>query len=661
MRKIVSIFTVFFLLSVVIQSNLYAQKKNRNLIKAEKSFSVENYMDALKYYKKAYKKAKLNSTKAEISFKQAECYRLSGNIDLAEIYYEIAIMMKYPDAIVFLKYADVLRMKGKIDKATEQYNIYKESNPVDYRGDLGIKSCEFALKWKDLPTRYIVENLRFVNSFYNDFSPSFGNSDYSKLFFVSSREGDLSDKKDGRTGQFFSDIWFTELDKQGNWSFPKLMAEPINTVGNEGPLFVNDRGTVMYLTQCKFEKKKDLGCGIFVSEAKGKSWMPTQLLQLKTDGYTVGHPTLSSDENVIVFSSDLPNGYGGKDLWMSVKSKRNTWSDPVNLGALVNTPGDEMFPFLAEDGTIYFASNGHVGMGGLDIYKTSTDDYGAYILPVNLKSPINSFGDDFGMIIEKGGERGYLTSNRAGGSGGDDIYQFELLALNLVAQGIVTDARTGAILTNAKVEFIGSDGKMSEVYTDNTGKYSQKLRPITSYEIFVSIDGYEKLSIRETTEGVEIDKVFINDVQLNQEKKKLILPIVNFDFNKHDLRKENVQQLDNLAAALIDHSNVVLEVRGHTDDVGSINQNNRLSKKRADICVEYLISKGVNPEQLISKGLGKSEPYIILQKDGKFKVGDVLTENFIKKLRFKKNRKKANQYNRRASFRILNQDLNKNN
>ena len=141
------------------------------------------------------------------------------------------------------------------------------------------------------------------------------------MFFVSSREGDLSDKKDGRTGQFFSDIWFTELDKQRNWSFPKLMAEPINTVGNEGPLFVNDRGTVMYLTQCKVEKKKDLGCGIFVSEAKGKSWMPTQLLQLKTDGYTVGHPTLSSDENVIVFSSDLPNGYGGKDLWMSVKVK----------------------------------------------------------------------------------------------------------------------------------------------------------------------------------------------------------------------------------------------------------------------------------------------------------------------------------------------------
>ena len=621
------------------------------------AFSLEEYSKAAELYKKAYQKTKNRAVKAEIIFKQAECYRMSGNVKRAESYYKRAIKAKYPDVTVYLRYADVLRMQGDLDEAVPQYTKYIQLNPTDVRGEMGLKSCNFALKWKDLPTRYKVELMPVVNSRDSDYSASFGNGEYTEMYFSSSRKDGLSDKIDDRTGEHFSDVWFTRINKKGAWSRPIVMPEPLNSEGNEGSVFVNKRGTVMYLTQCKVEKKKALGCGIYVSKRKGKLWGATQMLQVKLDSNTtIGHPALSDDETVLIFSSDLAGGYGGKDLWMSVKEKRNRWSDPVNLGPLVNTPGDEMFPFLADEGVIYFASNGHVGMGGFDIYKTSEDENGAYILPVNLKSPVNSSFDDFGMIVETGGVRGYLTSNRTGGKGGDDIYQFELPALVLNLKGIVTDSKTGAIMTGVKVQLIANDGTSNEVETDNTGKYEFKLMPLTSYEIVVNTEGYLKKSVNETTMGVELNKIFVVDLVIDPIKKEIILPLIKYDFNKAELRAESIVDLDELVESLLDNPNVVIELKSHTDFVGSNAQNNKLSQQRADACIAYLVSQGIDAGQLVAKGMGEKEPFVIEEKDGRFKVGDVLTESYIKKIRFKKNREKAHQYNRRTSFKVLRED-----
>ena len=657
MKKILRLLAVFIFLLSVTSSDVYAQKKSRKMKKADFAFSLEEYSKAAELYKKAYKKTKNRAVKAEIIFKQAECYRMSGNIKRAESYYKRAIKAKYPNIIVYLRYADVLRMQGDYEDAVNQYTKYIQLNPVDVRGEMGLKSCNFALKWKDVPTRYKVELMPVVNSRFSDYSPAFGNGEYSELYFTSSREGGLTDKTDARTGEPFSDVWFSKINKKGAWSRPIAMEEPINTEGNEGSVFVNKRGTAMYLTQCKVEKKKDLGCGIYVSKRKGKLWGAAQLVQIKVDSNTtVGHPSLSADETIMIFSSDLSGGYGGKDLWMSVKEKRNRWSDPINLGPLVNTPRDEMFPFLAADGVIYFASNGHVGMGGFDIYKTSQDDNGAYILPVNLKAPVNSSGDDFSFIVEDSGERGYFTSNRSGGKGGDDIYQFELPPLELSVQGIVTDSKTGAIMTGIKVQLIGSDGVSNEVETDNTGQYQFKLEPLTSYEIIVNVEGYLTKIVRETTEGIVLNKRFIIDLSVDPIKKEIILPLIKYDFNKYDLREESIVDLDELAEALLDNPNVVIELKSHTDYVGSTSQNIKLSQQRAEICVNYLISKGIDSGQLIAKGMGEQEPFVIEEKDGRFRVGDVLTESYIRKIRFKKNKEKANQYNRRTSFKVLRED-----
>ena len=657
MKKLLRLFSLFLFLFIISQSDIYAQKKSRYMKKADQALTLERYSDAIKFYKKAYKKTKNRAVKVEIIFKQAECYRMLGKIKQAANYYKRSIKAKYPDVIVYLRYADILRMSGDFDEAVIQYKKYMELNPNDVRGEMGMKSCDFALKWKDIPTRYKVELMSVVNSRFSDFSPAFGNEDYSELYFTSTREGGLSSKVDSRTGESFSDVWFTKLNKKGIWSRPIVMSEPINTEGNEGSVYVNKRGTTMYLTQCRVEKKKDLGCGIYVSQRKGRTWGETQLIQLKVDSSTtIGHPALSEDENILIFSSDLTGGYGGKDLWISVKEKRNIWSDPINLGPLVNTPGDEMFPFITNDGVIYFASNGHIGMGGFDIYKTSKDEYDAYTLPVNLKSPVNSSGDDFGMIIEKNGERGYFTSNRSGGRGGDDIYQFELPALKLSVQGIVTDSKTGAILTNTRVELVGSNGVTNEVMTDNTGKYSFKLEPLVSYEIIANKTGYLTKIVRETTEGIELSKNFIVDLNIDPIKKEIILPLIKYDFNKYDLRPESLLDLDRLAEGLLDNPNVVVELKSHTDFVGSNAQNNKLSQQRADACVSYLISKGIEAERLLSKGMGEKEPFVIEEENGRFKVGDVLTKTYIKKILFRKNREIAHQYNRRTSFKVVSED-----
>ena len=656
MNIFLRIFLALCILSAT-SANIFAQKKSKKMIKANQLFEAEQYSKAAELYKKVYQKTKNRAIKSEIIFKQAECYRLSGNINRAESYYKRAIKAKYPDVNVYLLYADMLRMNKEYEEAKIQYQQFITLNPSDTRGEKGLRSCEYATNWLDNPTRYKVEIMPLVNSRFGDFSPSFGNEDYTELFFTSSRTGGLSSKVDERTGESFTDIYSTKINKKGKWSVPMLTAEPINTSSNEGSVFLNKRGTNMYFTKCNVEKKKAEGCSIFISTRKGKIWGEPKKIQIKIDSLgTSGHPALNDDETVLIFSSDIAGGYGGKDLWMVTKEQKGKWSLPKNLGPAVNTSGDEMFPFLHNDESLYFASNGHIGMGGLDIFKSILDENGTYSNIINLKSPVNSSGDDFGMIIESNGERGYLTSDRDGGKGGDDIYQFELPPLVFSLKGVVTDSKTGAILTNSKVKLSGSDGKAYETVTDNTGSYTFKLKPLTSYELLVSNNGYLNKKLTETTVGIEFNKVFVLDAILDPVKKEIILPRIEYDFAKSELRDKSKIDLDILAAALNDNLNVIVELKSHTDFVGDNRSNLVLSQKRANACVKYLLSLGIDKGQLKAVGAGETEPFVIEEDNGRFKIGDVLTKSYINKIKFRKNKKKAHQYNRRTSFKVLSED-----
>jgi peptidoglycan-associated lipoprotein len=295
-------------------------------------------------------------------------------------------------------------------------------------------------------------------------------------------------------------------------------------------------------------------------------------------------------------------------------------------------------------------------MGGFDIFKSSPDENDSYSSITNLKYPVNSSGHDFGMIIEKSGERGYLTSDRKGGKGGDDIYQFELPPLVLSMKGVVTDSKSGAILTNAKVVLSSSEGVAIETKTDNTGSYNFKLDPLLSYEILVSSEGYLNKSLTETTVGIDENKVFVIDVIMDPVKKEIILPKIEYDFAKWNLRNKSISDLDMLAQAMKDNPNVVIELKSHTDFIGNNKSNLRLSQKRADACISYLVSVGIDPNQLVAVGAGENEPFVIENNNGRFKEGDVLTESYINKIKFRKNKKKAHQYNRRTSFKVLRED-----
>ena len=658
MKHFIKSILFLLLFSLVFFSTANAQDgRSKKLLKADIAFEAEHYFSAAELYKKAYVKTKNKALKAEIIFKQAECFRLSLNTKRAESYYKRAIKAKYPNVQIYLTYADMLRLDGDYFGAKEQYKEYLKFNPTDVNGELGLKSCEYSVKWLDKPTRYQVGLMPVLNSRSNDYSVAYGKGDYSELFFTSSRNGGISDKIDTRTDENFSDIYFSKLNKKDKWSAPELLQEPVNTEGHEGSVFINNRGTMMFFTKCQVEKNESKDCGIYVAKRKGKIWGQPMLLQVKLDSnVSFGHPAVSEDESIVIFSSDMSGGYGGKDLWMVRKEQRGRWSIPVNLGPAINTPKDEMFPFIRDDKTIYFSSNGHVGMGGLDIFKSTKDELGIFSSVVNMKYPVNSSADDFSMIIEKDVERGYLTSNRDGGKGGDDIYQFELPPLQLALKGIVTDSKTGGIMTEVIVQLIGNDGIANQVVTDNTGVYEFVLKPLTSYEIIVNTEGYLNRSVNETTVGVENNKVFVIDFSVDPVKKEVILPRIEYDFNKFNLRPQAIADLDLLAETLKDNPNVVIELKSHTDYIGSDLQNNKLSQQRADACVAYLISQGIDPGQLVAKGIGENEPFVIENRDGRFKQGDVLTEKYIKKIKFKKNKEKANQYNRRTSFKVLRED-----
>jgi len=648
-------------LSIVISFQVSAQAVSSSKTKkADKAFALEQYYKAAELYKKAYSKTKNRALKAEITFKQAECYRLTGvdrDAKRAESYYKRAIKAKYPDVIVFLRYADILKKNAKYAEALVQYKKYVKLNPTDIRGEKGVKSCQLSVDWEGQPTRYKVAIMPIVNSRFSDFSPAFGNKEYTEIYFASSRKGSTGTDIDERTGESFMDIYKTRIDKKGKWKSPVLEMETINTEASEGPMYLNERGSVIYFTKCKVEKKKQLGCDIYVSQRKGKLWAEAQKLQIKVDsGATVGHPAITDDEKTIFFSSDQKGGYGGKDLWVVQKIKRNQWSDPMNLGPAINTAGDEMFPFIHSDGVLYFSSDGHIGMGGLDIYKSVPDSNLSFTSVVNLKSPVNSSGDDFGMIIERKDERGYFTSNRKGGKGGDDIYQFELPPLILTLQGVVTDSRTGAILSDANVQLIASDGVSAEKKTDNTGSYNHKIKPITSYELVASLEGYLRKKQNFTTIGVEKNTDFVVDFQLDPVVREIILPRIEYDYAKWDLRPKSIEDLDLLITTLNENPNITIELRSHTDYRGTDKQNQILSQKRADACINYLIDNGIDSNRLSAKGMGESEPYIIEVKNGKLKPGDVLTKQYIDSMKRRKSREEAHQYNRRTAFKVVSQD-----
>jgi peptidoglycan-associated lipoprotein len=643
--------SLLFITSAMAQSKLAEE--------ANDAFAKGFYFNAIELYKKAYTVEKKASTKAELIFKVAESYRALGDMEQAEQWYERANKAQYSDPITYFYIGESLKQQGKYPEAIAAYNRYKEKKPNDSRADAAIAICQQAQKWKDSPTRYSVDPEVMLNSPQMDFTPAFADKKNETVVYTSTRQAATGTETDMITGENFSDLFTSTRDRLGKWSEPTKLPIAINTPGNEGAPIFNAKRTIMYFTRCPMEKKKVYGCDIWMSKKVGANYSEPVMLPLKgstgkDDTLTVGHPAISSNDEVLVFASNSGAGHkGGRDLYM-VKLNKDGMpiGTPVNLGADINTPKDELFPFLRFDGSLYFASNGYPGMGGLDIYRAESTGENAWGQVANVQSPLNSAHDDFAMVFDGENDRGFFTSTRPGGKGLDDIWRFYMPDMIFALQGTVYDKLTGQPLPGAKVSVVGTNGSNFSALTDDNGgfafvekgKNERFIVENTSYSILAEKEGYLVVKDQVTTVGLAESTTFVKEYYLQPATKEIVikLPEVQYDLGKYSLRPEGQDSLLVLYQTLIDNPTIIIELAAHTDTRGSDASNDLLSQNRAQSCVNFLVTKGIDPARMIPKGYGERKVRI--------------TDAQIAAMKTNEEREAAHQQNRRTEFRVLSFD-----
>lgn len=641
-------------------AGVMGQKKDKT-VKARAAYEAGEYAIAADLFKDVYNKISDKEVKNEIIFLIAECYRITDDPEKAEIRYKQAIQKEYPNPIIYLRYADALRMNEDYEDALEQYRKYKELVPDDPRGEDGIQSCQLAIEWINNPTPYNVESVKFFNSREKDFCPFFGSTDYQLIYFTSSREEAMGNDMHGATSENFSDIFQSRLDRKGKWSVPIPLDENINSEFEDGTPVLNSDYSRMYFTRCIVNKNKNYGCQIYSANSSGETWSEADPLKIAEDSVVVAHPAISDDELTLYFVSDMAGGIGGKDIWKVTRSNEgDEWSKPENMGPEINTVDDEMFPYLHPDGTLYFSSNGRIGLGGLDIFMARQDEDGTWKVE-NMKYPVNSSADDFGIIFEKEMERGFFSSSRKG-RGNDDIYSFVLPPLKFNVIGEVRDDKTDAVLPDASIKSIGSDGITLEATSDAQGMFRFILKPNTDYVFVATKTGYLNGKERETTKGLDKSQdinvvIYLSDIAGTIE---LSNSNVFYDFARWDLRPEAMVSLDQLIETLNDNPTVTIELMSHTDSRGTDEDNIELSQKRAQSVVDYLIQKGIDPVRLSARGYGESKPKVVTQRMSDqypfLRTGATLTETYINSLPNLEQQEIAHQFNRRTEFRVLRTD-----
>lgn len=656
------------------------------------------FYNSIPYLKKAYAKDRDKTNKANLMFKIAESYRELDDMKNAEEWYSRAVKAGFSNPMAVLRLAEAQKVSGKYAEALENFKRFKALVPEDARGNSGITSSELSKGWVSHPTKHVVENVEQINSRYMDFNLVFSRKNTRLAYFTSSRETATGTEQDGWTGQKYTDLFQTLRDDKGKWSTPQPLPAPINSPFTEGAATLDKSGNNLFFTKCLPNKIREGNCNLYVARRKGEGWDNPKPLNIVPDSITIGHPALSPDERTLYFSSNMAGGYGGKDIWMSVYDVQHRfWSKPINLGPKINTVGDEMYPFIANDGTLYFSSNAHVGMGGLDIFKTKfTGSRTAYayknnpgnnpmeedtligesplydltlgtrkpdtiakqvvdslsfyaqqwLEPENLKYPMNSSYDDFGIIFEEGPtEMGYLSSNREGGKGFDDIYRFRLPALEFTIQGKVMDIDSRGGVKGASVELLGNDGSIVTVKTDKRGVYifdRTMVKANTVYKITAAHKNYLSAKGIQSTVGLnESTDLFQDAFLLKSTLKPITIPDIYYDLDKATLRPESKKNLDSLVTIFNDNPKLVVRIAAHTDSRGSDEHNNDLSQRRAESVVDYLISKGVDPERLEAKGYGKTKLKITDEQIARMKEAD---------------REKAHAANRRTEFEKVRDD-----
>lgn len=633
-----------------------------------KAYEKKQYLPAIEYYTKALNKS--GDGKAErnqLIYNLAECYRLTNNPKKAGNYYERLIKNKYAadrPEIIFL-YASMLTAQGLYAEALPYFEQYISLKPGDLLALNGKASCEMSLRDTAISKKWLVKNLSELNTIDDDFAASCGDAKSTTVVFSTNRKGTTGKEKDNWTGGTFSDLFIATKTNDGKWADVKTIddKERVNTIANEGTPGFDNQYRTMYFTRCEKFDNSEHFCQIMEADRSGTTWTKPVVVFSDSLG-NAGHPTLTTNGLTMIFSSNRPGGFGGKDLWkVTRQSERKPFGEPVNLGPSVNTPGDEMFPYLHNDTILYFASNGLKGYGGLDIYSFS---YGNSIGNIHhLPKPVNSQEDDFALTFEKGRESGFFSSRRKGGKGGDDIYYFEKIAPKLSIEGLITEETEKTPLGNLAFRLTDGSSDSVTLLTDVSGRFTisdGKIKPSTTYTLLFSKEGYFSKSERVVTGKPVNDTVYLVSLSLLQiPEKPIVLPDIYYDLDKWDLLPQYQDSLMVLVNILNDNPKISIELASHTDSRASDDYNDALSQKRAESVVSFLTEKGIDPSRLTAKGYGERVPRVlqntIVKAGYTFPAGTKLTEAFILKIKDPDQREAAYQLNRRTEFSVIRKNI----
>ncbi len=634
---------------------LFSCGAENSVRKAEQSLALGEYFNAAQMYKKAYSQTppKERKLRGERAFALAECYRKINYTSRARGAYQNAVRYKYHDSIAFFYLAEMQRRDKDYKNAAKNYEIYLAHKPADKLAMNGLISAQNARKWKEESSGYKVKKFDMFNSRRSDFSPMLLGDD--QLFLSSTRPQAKGEKLNGITGVKNGDFFVCKKDEKGKWTKPEVITDAINSEEDEGACCFTPDGKTMYFTRCREDESYPRYAEIFKSTRSDASWStPTACVLTKDSLSSYAHPAVSPDGQWLYFVSDMPGGEGGLDIWRVRITADDNFGGVENLGAPINTPGDEMFPTFRPNGDLYFSSNGHPGMGGLDVWCAKQDSLKAWTLN-RLGYPLNSEGDDFGLTFEGIYNRGFFASNRNDGHGWDHIYSFELAENILTVQGWVYE-KDGYELPQALVYMVGNDGTNQKISVKGDGSFVVEVKPNVDYVLLGTCKGFlnHKQDFRADTAGVT--KEYVLQFPLPSISRPVLIDNVLYEFDKADLTKESETELMALVTLLNENPNITIELGAHCDYRGDEKYNLWLSQKRAESCVKFLIKSGIAKERLTPVGYGVTKPKTVskkmLESFDFLKEGDVLSKEFIENLP-NEQQEICNSLNRRTEFRVL--------
>lgn len=624
--------------------------------KGEKYLALGEYYDAAEQFKKAYSKTPLTDKplRGARALKMARCYEHISSTQKAVAAYRNAVRYGAAQAEDHLSFARLLLKNGEYKAALAEFEMLKDSLPDNILVKNGLISARKAPQWKAEGSAYTVKKMTLFNSRRAEYSPCLAGDQSDRLYFSSTRNEAQGDEYSGITGVKAGDIFFAEKDDKGKWGKPQTIESGLNTENDEGACCLSVDGSTMYLTVCGTDPKYPRYATIATAPRSDAAWGKSSELKLANDTLSAyAHPAISPDGEWLYFVSDMPGGKGGLDIWRT-RLIGNSVSTLENLGEPINTPGNEMFPTFRPNGDFYFSSDGHPGMGGLDIFIATAGDDNRYHL-THPGYPLNSQGDDFGMTFEGMQNRGFFSSNRGDGRGWDHIFSFENPEIVQTVRGWVYE-QDGYELTAAEVRLVGSDGTNERLGVRGDGSFEYVVQPGVDYIILASCNGFLNHKEEIHVDSVKASEIYDLQFPLASMSAPVLIDNIFYAFDKATLLPESAQALDSLVLLLNENPNITIELSAHTDYRGSDQYNKTLSQKRAESCVKYLIAHGISADRLTAVGYGEEKPKTIRKKVAEryswLKENDQLTEEFILKLK-PKEQETANALNRRTEFRVL--------